>query len=130
MLPCWCSTTEDITKPYGYVKKSTPSWDELDPQAVCDKQEYLSDLDQLYKLLTKHKWDEQEYIKNRQHYITAIRSYCQVKNIKLIETVWYDQIDGVNINMTSVSSWVNERRHPNKKEHELIADLIIKQYNL
>lgn len=130
MLPCWCSTTEDITKPFGYVKKTSPSWNDLDPQAVCDKKEYLNDLDQLYKLLTKYKWDETEYYKNRQHYITSIRAYCQSNNIKLIETTWYDEIDGVDINMNSISPWVSERRHPNKEEHKTIADMIIKHYNL
>jgi hypothetical protein len=130
MVPCWCATTEDITKPYSYVKKSRPSFSELDPQTVCDKQEYLDDLDQLYKLLTKHKWDEVEYLKNRQHYITSVRAYCQVNNIKLIETTWYDAIDGIDINMTSVSPWYNELRHPNKEEHQLIADLIIRHYEL
>ena len=130
MLPCWCSTTEDITKPYEYVKKSSPSFSEIDPQAVCDKQEYLNDLDQLYKLLTKHKWDETEYIKNRQHYITAVRSYCFEKNIKLIETYWYDKIDGVEIDLKQVGPWYNERRHPNIQEHIDIANLIIKHYNL
>jgi len=130
MLPCWCSTTDDLTKPYGYVKKSVPSRSETDPQAVCDKQEYLIDLDQLYKLLTKHKWDQTEYLKNRQHYVTAIRSYCQLNAIKLIETEWYDHIDGVEIDTTSVSNWFNERRHPNKEEHESIAKLIINHYKL
>lgn len=130
MLPCWCATTEDITKPYGCIKNPFPSFSEADPQAVCDKKEYIKDLDQFYKLLIKHKWDENEYRKNRQHYISAVRAYCQNNNIKLIETTWYDDITGIDINMTSVSPWFTERRHPNKEEHIAIAELIMKHYNL
>jgi hypothetical protein len=130
LLPCWCSTTEDITKPPMYAIKTEPSCNELDPQIICDKQDYLDELKQLHKLLTLYKWDEAEYLKNRQHYITAVRFYCQANNIKLIETTWYHDICGVDINLTSVSPWFNEFRHPNIQEHDEFARLIIDHYKL
>lgn len=130
MIPCWCSTTTDLTKPYGYVRDPKPRWSETSPRVVSDNELFVDDLDQMYKLFSKHRWDEEEYTKKRTNYITGIRAYCKLHNIKLIETRWHGPIDGIEIDLTCVSSWLNQMRHPNREEHEKIADMIIGHYKL
>ena len=41
-----------------------------------------------------------------------------------------DQVEGIEMDLTSVSPWFNERRHPNIEEHQLIAEMIINKYKL
>jgi hypothetical protein len=77
-----------------------------------------------------YKFDIKEYLKKRQFYIAAIRSYCELNQIKLIETCWDSDVEGVTINLGLISPWVKEGRHPNKEEHDMIAKIIIGHYKL
>jgi len=132
ILPWWCSTTTDLTKSFNYIKNPTcPGLNISDPQIGSDNPEYLDDLGQWYMLLTKYKWNTNEYIKKRNHYVTAIRTYCNIHNLKLIETCWSENIDGVAININNILSPQRDKeRHPNKEDHQNIANAIIDYYKL
>lgn len=129
-IPGWCASLIDITKPFTKVRDPKPRWTEINPRMVSDGEEYLDLLESQYEFLAKYKWDLTEYTKKRLNFIRSVRSYCVTKNIKLIETQWYDSIPGIEIDLTSVGPWHNELRHPNKDEHIAIAEMIIKHYNL
>jgi hypothetical protein len=128
-IPSWCFTSQDILTPVGHIKDPL-KWSDNTPRMCFDKQEYLPALEEIYRVLIKYKFDINEYQKKRQHYIVALRSFCQNKNIKLIETCWDSEVDGVNINLGLISPWVAECRHPTKEEHEMIAKIIIHHYKL
>ena len=131
-LPGWCCSTEDLTAPYTYIYDPKPRWSPSRPRVVSDGEEYLKDIDDFYTLLSKHKWNHSEYTKKQQHYVTAVRSYCANKNIKLIETCWWEDIPDVKINISKIvdSDLQGGAGHPTKEEHSLIADTIIKEYAL
>jgi hypothetical protein len=131
-IPSWCGTLVDITKPVTFVKEPDTSWSDDSPRRVSDSEEYIDILADVYKVLTKYKWDNTEYVKKRSNYITAIRTHCSLHNIRLIETQWYplDKIKDINLDLCDVGPWLSELRHPNIKEHEMIAEMIIENYKL
>lgn len=130
-IPGWCASMMDNTKEFTHVRDPKPKWTELAPRMVSDGQEFLSLLEQQYDFLSRYKWDINEYLKKREHYAQAVRAYCSSHGIKLIETVWYDYpLNGVGIDLSSISDWLKNGRHPSYQEHETIADMIIKHYKL
>jgi len=52
-----------------------------------------------------------------------LESICKIKNIKLIQLSWVD-----DLNIRSIGTWLKESRHPNAEEHKQIAELIYKNY--
>ena len=131
-IPSWCYTSNDLLKPILFLKDpkiNSPTT----PRLCSDKEEYMSVLENVYKLLMQYKFDIEEYIKKRNNYVLALRTYCNSSNIKLIETSWSDSIPGVEIDLSKIGSWVDNNyptRHPNKEEHRMIADRIIEYYKL
>jgi hypothetical protein len=115
--------------PYLYYKNYDMKSD-LHPRICTDDRDLISVSEEIYKFLIQYKFDTNEYLKKRQFYITAIRNYCTLYNIKLIETCWDSEISGVDINLGHISPWVVEGRHPDKEEHIMMAKLIIDQYKL
>ena len=130
-IPGWCASMSDNAKPFTHIRDPKPSWSEIMPRMVSDGEEYLTPLEQQYNFLSRYKWDINEYLKKRLHYAHAVRAYCSHNNIKLIETVWYkDPLDGVGIDLSEISGWLDNGRHPSYEEHKKIADLIIEYYDL
>jgi hypothetical protein len=132
-IPSWCYTNDDLLKPVLFLKdpkKNTPDT----PRVCSDKEELMPVLENVYDLLMRYKFDISEYAKKRNNYILALRTYCQSKNIKLIETCWATPLDGVDIDLSKLGSWIDSNnyptRHPNKQEHEIIANTIIDHYKL
>jgi hypothetical protein len=129
-IPSWCASSLDVMKPYTKFK-NYDNWSNLQPSICTDDPETIYPMEILYKFLFKNKFDEIEYHKKRYAYITAIRTYCEMHKIKLIETTWdLNGIQGVDINIGDISSWVSEGRHPTKEEHKTIANMIIGHYKL
>jgi hypothetical protein len=129
-IPSWCASSLNVMDPYLYYKNYDMKSD-LHPRICVDDENTIDVCERLYKFLFKYKFDEIEYHKKRQSYVMAIRSYCSLHGIKLIETTWdLDGLEGVNINIGDISSWVGEGRHPTKEEHKTIANIIINHYNL
>ena len=128
-IPNWCYTNNDLLKPILFLKDpevNTPTA----PRVCSDREEYMAVLENFYDNLMRYKFDIKEYSKKRQCYITAIRNYCQLHKIKLIETCWDGEIEGVDINIGLISPWASECRHPTKEEHALVAKQIIDHYKL
>lgn len=128
-LPCWCGSSLDVMKPYTKYK-NFDNWSNLQPSICTDEYDMLDVCLQHYRFLLQYKFDEAEYLKKRQAHITAIRTYCNLHKIKLIETSWDSDIEGVDINLGHISSWVKEGRHPTIEEHDMIAKIIIDRHKL
>ena len=101
------------------------------PQTCADKEEYMSVLDDIYSLLIKYKFDYEVYRQKRDNYVRALRSYCKLKNIKLLETCWADNLDGYAVNIGRLGNWFPAmERHPSAEEQQLFANQIIEYYRL
>jgi hypothetical protein len=126
-IPSWSATTNTIWRPFGYFKPESNN----SPRRCADKEEYLQVLDNIYDILLKYKFDSAVYTKKRDNYISALRSYCKVNNICLLETCWADQLPGVEVNLGAIGNWYPAmNRHPNAEEQQSFADQIIKHYLL
>lgn len=132
-IPSWCYTNDDLLKPISFLKDPKVN-SPTTPRVCSDKEEFLPVLEELYDRLMRYKFDTDEYIKKRNNYVLALRTYCKSNNINLIETCWSDPIDEVDIDLSKIGNWVNKDnhpvRHPNKEEHEIIANMIMEQYKL
>ena len=128
-IPSWCATSRDVMEKFKHYKNHD-NWSDKQPCICTDDYDMVSVCSEYYRFFALYKFDITEYLKKRQCYITAIRNYCQLHNIKLIETCWDSEIEGVNMNLGLISPWVAECRHPTKEEHEMIAKIIIHYYKL
>jgi hypothetical protein len=125
-IPSWCATTSNPWKPFRF---HTPGSETI-PQRCADKQEYLPALDSIYDLLIKYKFDIAVYSKKLKNYITALRAHCQVNNVRLIETCWANNMDGI-VNIGKIGKWYPAmQRHPDAEEQKLFAKQIIDYYKL
>jgi len=125
-IPSWCGTSSSEWQQYTYIETMLGNT----PTKCADKEEYMSVLDKIYNLLIAYKFDSKIYTKKHNNYISAIRSSCQAKNIKLIETCWADDINGA-VNIGKIGDWYPAmKRHPNVDEQSLFAKQIIKDYKL
>jgi hypothetical protein len=126
-IPRWCATSTGVWDPYIYI---VPASGKI-PKKCADKEEYLPALDDIYKLLVEYKFDYDVYCKKRDNYVRALRSYCKLKNITLLETCWADNLDGHAVNIGSIGDWFPAmQRHPTAEEHQLFAAKIINYYEL
>lgn len=130
VIPSWCATMEDVETKPTHVKDYNEGVDiNSHPRIVTDDESYLGELDTAYKFMTKHKFDNYEYQLKKRHYIESIRTLCNSKNIKLIETANLEPEDDIKIFTDDIGKWRDIRiDHPNKLEHEIIAKQIIEQY--
>lgn len=63
-----------------------------------------------------------DYARDQQklcHYKFALNAICDLHRVRLISLDWND---------LTVSNWLKENRHPNKNEHQQIAELIYKNF--
>ena len=126
-IPSWCGTSTSAWQPYTCIVSGSGTA----PQKCADKEEYMPALDNIYNLLISYKFDYEVYRQKRDNYVRALRSYCKLKNIMLLETCWSDNLDGHAVNIGSIGNWFPEmKRHPSAKEQQLFADKIIKHYEL
>lgn len=128
IIPSWCATTRDGTLPY--VKDYTDTDINLHPRICVDDITYTQPLSDLYELTVKYKFDTNEYARRKQHYIDIIRLYCKDRNIKLIETTSMVPVDNISIYIDNIGQWRKTLGHPSNKDHQLIAEQIIKEYKL
>jgi len=130
-IPSWCSSRKNIWKPFAYYKEGKRSADV--PQQCADEEQYMKTLSEIYPLLLRYKFDHAEYNKKRNHYRSALTAYCKEKNIRLIETCWYEPMKDA-VDLGKIGSWYpwtsTSSRHPNREEHEMFAQEIINHYKL
>jgi len=130
-IPSWCSSRKSIWKQFAYYKEGTRSVEA--PQQCADEEQHIKTLSEFYSLLLRYKFDHDEYNKKRNHYRSALQAYCATRNIRLIETCWYEPMkDAVDLGKIGAwYPWTSETsRHPNREEHQLFADKIIEHYKL
>lgn len=137
VIPSWTATMVDVEAQPKHVKDykegdilGDQSIDfNQTPRIVSDEEECIKELEQGYTFITKNKFDDHEYKSKKRHYIETIRTVCDSKNIKLIETANLEPEDDIKIFTDDVGKWRNFRiDHPNRLEHEIIAKQIIEQY--
>jgi len=128
-IPNWCATTTDLTNPFAHFK-NVGTWTLSEPCICADSEDNIDTVFNLYQMLLTYKFDDAEYRKKRGLLIDVVRAYCQLNNIKLIETSWSDIISGVDIRIDTISPWVSECRHPNRQEHEIVVKQILERYKL
>jgi hypothetical protein len=125
--PGWGGTSLDLFKPYRFIQET------LDPTLRCcaSTESYIPIVENLHEILTRYKFDPIEYAKKTNNYINSLKAYCSVNNIKLIETCWERPIKGA-INIGKIGTWFPsaDNRHPTKDEHRLMAEEIIRHYEL
>ena len=125
-IPSWCGTSANVWKPFRVFKPGN----DLIPQRCADVTEHVPALESMYDMLIKYKFDITVYSKKLMNYMSTLRAYCQVNNIKLLETCWANNIDGA-VNIGKIGNWYPAmQRHPNAEEQNLFAKQIIKHYGL
>jgi len=127
----WCNTGAIAWKSASY---HVPAADG-EPEYSADRDGYMPALKEIYHVLSRYKFDFDEYTKKRNHYAQTLRAYCNANNIRLIETSWSDPVDGVDIDLRPVGEWwpanyEGPQRHPNRQEQQMIADQIVNHYQL
>ena len=126
-IPSWCGTSTSEWQQYMYIVPGLGTT----PKKCADKEEYLPVLDNIYNFLIKYKFDYEVYRQKRDNYVRALRSYCKLKNINLLETCWADNLDGHAVNIGAIGKWYPAmKRHPNVDEQRLFAKQIIADYKL
>lgn len=127
IIPSWCATAE-INKPLMHFKDYTDRDVDLYPRVCADQQQYMEPLAQVYDLITRYKFDQNEYLQKKLHYVQMVRMYCQTYNIKLIETCCIDSVPGIEIDLNNFGQWRQGTGHPTKEDHQQIAIEIISKY--
>lgn len=132
LIPSWCSTMADLYDPNLIIKDYTNSDKNANPRICADDKEYLNLIEEQYKFLMKYKFDDYQYSKKMHNYIEAVRNYCTLNNIKLLETcaMWGQKNPIVKVNLDLIGGWWARGNHPTREEHMLIANHIIEYYNL
>lgn len=131
LIPSWCSTMTNLYDPNLIIKDYVDQDVNNNPRVCADVKEYLDIISEQYKFLMRYKFDETQYANKTRNYIEAVRSYCNLNNIKLLETcaMWYSG-EMLPINLDNIGSWRQRGNHPTKEEHMLIAKHLIEYYNL
>jgi len=125
-IPSWCATKQ-IDADLKYFKDYTNEDINLHPRICADKEEYLEPLASMYNYLMRYKFDQEEYLYKKYNYISSIREYCQLHNIKLIETCCLSPVPGI-MNLDDIGTWRQGLSHPTKTDHEQITQQILLKY--
>ena len=124
VIPSWCATAEDNSQ-LNYFKDYTDKDVNTYPRICADKEEYMDPLSDIYNIITKYKFDIEEYENKKNNYIDMTRLLCQDKGVRLIETCCMGTIGSIEINIDNFGSWRQGRNHPTKKDHDQVAQHIL-----
>ena len=124
IIPSWCATAEQ-GQHLIHFKDYTIDDINLQPRICSDQEEYLEPLANIYDIITRYKFDINEYENKKSNYIDMIRLLCQDKGVRLIETCCLGSVSSININLDNFGSWRQGRGHPTREDHEQIAQHIL-----
>jgi len=124
IIPSWCATTEK-NQLLKYFKDYTDEDVNLYPRICSDKKEYLEPLANVYDIITRYKFDVEEYENKKSNYIDIVRLLCQNKGIRLIETCCLGSVGSIDINIDNFGKWRLDKGHPVKQDHEQVAQHIL-----
>lgn len=125
----WSATFKDFENSGQFQKKSSGAY------FSADQENLLDPLELAHRFLIQHYFDPSEFlftselIEKLADYSYSLRSICQANNINLIEI---DAANNYGLNIKRLENlklnYIQQNRHPNQQEHELIADFIVKNY--
>lgn len=124
IIPSWCATLEKDSD-LIYFKDYTNEDIDRHPRICTDKEEYINPLSDVYEVITKYKFDIEEYENKKSNYIDMIRLLCKEKNVRLIETCCLGSVGSIDINIDNFGSWRQGKNHPSKEDHQQIAQHIL-----
>jgi hypothetical protein len=124
IIPSWCATAKQ-GQHLTHFKEYTIGDINLQPRICSDQEEYLEPLANIYDIITRYKFDINEYENKKSNYIDMIRLLCQDKGVRLIETCCLGSVGSININLDNFGSWRQSRGHPTREDHEQIAQHIL-----
>jgi len=124
IIPSWCATLEKDSD-LIYFKDYTNEDIDRHPRVCTDKEEYINPLSDVYEVITKYKFDIEEYENKKSNYIDMIRLLCKEKNVRLIETCCLGSVGSIDINIDNFGSWRQGKNHPSKEDHQQIAQHIL-----
>jgi hypothetical protein len=125
IIPSWCATAEQ-GKSLEHFKDYIIDTDvNLHPRICSDQKEYLEPLANVYDVITRYKFDIEEYENKKSNYIDIVRLLCQDKGVRLIETCCLGSVGSIDINIDNFGSWRQNRGHPTKDDHKQIAQHIL-----
>ena len=124
IIPSWCATAKQ-GQHLTHFKEYTIDDINLQPRICSDQEEYLEPLANIYDIITRYKFDINEYENKKNNYIDMIRLLCQDKGVRLIETCCLGSVGSININLDNFGSWRQGRGHPTREDHEQIAQHIL-----
>ena len=123
-IPSWCATKKIGTE-LKYFKDYTSGDINQHPRLCADEEQYLEPLANMYNYLMRYKFDQEEYMYKKYNYISSIRDYCTLYNVKLIETCCLGEVPGIQHNLDNFGSWRQGLSHPTKEDHKQIAQQIL-----
>lgn len=113
-LPTWASSMEDLENFEMHDKVVNGVW------YTGDSAEILEELEKHHKFFVLNYLDSKNLESKLLHYRLALKSICEVRKINLIDLSIMD--------LPTVKECIYKGRHPNEKEHKLIADFIFSKY--
>lgn len=122
-IPSWCATNK-VGAELKYFKDYTSSDINSHPRLCSDDEAYLEPLANMYNYLMRYKFDAEEYKYKKYNYISSIRDYCTLYNIKLIETCCLSPVMGIT-NLDDFGTWRQGLGHPTQQDHEQIAQQVL-----
>ena len=127
IISSWCATSKN-NRPLKYFKDYTDADININPRVCADESFYMEPLSQMYNLITRYKFDHMEYLKKKLNYVEQVKLYCNMYNLKLIETCCIDFVPGIDLNLDNFGHWRQGLGHPTRQDHEQIAQHILLSY--
>jgi uncharacterized protein YlxP (DUF503 family) len=123
----WACTVENFEQSGKFQKNNNSLY------CTSDQEPYINLLQSQHKFLTEHYFVDSLTMhhlnEHTQNYSMSLRSVCKEKKIKFVEI---DAAKNYSIDIWRLEnlglSYIAEKRHPNHKEHRVIADYVIKNY--
>jgi len=122
-IPSWCATT--ATGKFNHFKDYIDADINLHPRLCADEEQYLEPLAEMYKYLTRYKFDIDEYDIKKQNYISSIRRYCDQHSYKLIETCCLGDVEDIPFKLDTIGTWRQGLGHPTREDHKQIAQQVL-----
>jgi len=120
--PTWGCAVDDLTMPDIFVETKNQV------KFVSSDNNMLSELQEYHRLLMLYKFNDELLTKRVTHYRECLKALCNRSNIKyidicLIENIFNDSaFYSTNVNCYG--------RHPDKKQHQDIMNLILEFYKI
>jgi len=124
IIPSWCATSAKDSQ-LKHFKDYTDEDVNSHPRLCADREDYIDPLSDVYEVITRYKFDIEEYERKKSNYIDMTRLVCKEKNVRLIETCCLGSVGSININIDNFGNWRQGKNHPSKEDHQQVAQHIL-----